>query len=215
MKTDKKDIDIIKNVDNYYSQKMAIYGSCPKGVDWNGEISQIIRFKQLLRVISNLNTYFTLNDLGCGYGSLLEYLSSLSPEFQYTGIDISSVMIEAAKHKFSNFYNPKIGYTFEVGNVLTFAEYTVASGIFNVKQETNEQIWMEYTLDIIRDMNKFSTKGFSFNILTKYSDIDYMKPYLFYADPCFFFDFCKKNFSKNVALLHDYNLYEFTIGVIK
>ena len=38
-----------------------------------------------------------------------------------------------------------------------------------------------------------------------------MKDYLFYADPCQLFDYCKQNFSKQVALLHDYRLYEFTI----
>ena len=31
----------------------------------------------------------------------------------------------------------------------------------------------------------------------------------------FFFDFCKRNFSRNVALLHDYGLYDFTIIVRK
>ena len=40
-----------------------------------------------------------------------------------------------------------------------------------------------------------------------------MKDYLFYADPCELFDFCKTRFSQNVALLHDYGLYEFTILV--
>ena len=56
---------------------------------------------------------------------------------------------------------------------------------------------------------------FSFNILTKYSEKNYMQDHLYYADPLFFFDYCKQNFSKNVSLIHDYNLYEFTILVKK
>jgi hypothetical protein len=52
-------------------------------------------------------------------------------------------------------------------------------------------------------------------VLTKYSDKEYMKEYLYYADPLYLFDYCKKHFSKNVALLHDYNLYEFSIIVRK
>ena len=53
--------------------------------------------------------------------------------------------------------------------------------------------------------------------LTKYSDADRMTecPDLFYGDPLLFFDFCKRNFSRNVALLHDYGLYDFTILVRK
>jgi hypothetical protein len=50
-------------------------------------------------------------------------------------------------------------------------------------------------------------------MLTKYSDADRMRGDLYYGDPAFFFDHCKRSFSRNVALLHDYGLYEFTILV--
>ena len=40
-----------------------------------------------------------------------------------------------------------------------------------------------------------------------------MRADLFYGDPTFFFDHCKRKYSRNVALLHDYDLYEFTIIV--
>ena len=42
-----------------------------------------------------------------------------------------------------------------------------------------------------------------------------MRPDLYYADPCELFDRCKRRYSRNVALLHDYDLYEFTILVRK
>jgi hypothetical protein len=64
-------------------------------------------------------------------------------------------------------------------------------------------------------MNALSRKGFSVNFLTKYSDPERMRPDLYYADPCLIFDYCKTHFSKNVALLHDYNLYDFTVLVRK
>ena len=37
-----------------------------------------------------------------------------------------------------------------------------------------------------------------------------MRADLYYADPRAFFDLCKRHYSKQVALLHDYGLYEFT-----
>jgi hypothetical protein len=40
-----------------------------------------------------------------------------------------------------------------------------------------------------------------------------MRDDLYYADPCELFDHCKRQHSRNVALLHDYTLYEFTILV--
>jgi hypothetical protein len=64
-------------------------------------------------------------------------------------------------------------------------------------------------------MHEKSSKGFAFNALTKYSDEDKMQDYLFYSDPLYLFDYCKKHFSRNVALLHDYNQYDFTILVRK
>jgi len=66
-------------------------------------------------------------------------------------------------------------------------------------------------------MNSLCSKGFSFNMLTGYSDADRMaqRPDLYFGDPLFYFDYCKRNFSRNVALLHDYGLYDFTVLVRK
>ena len=47
------------------------------------------------------------------------------------------------------------------------------------------------------------------------SDKKFMQDNLYYADPLFIFDFCKRNFAKNISLIHDYDLYEFTILVTK
>ena len=46
-------------------------------------------------------------------------------------------------------------------------------------------------------------------------DPERMVSRLHYADPLELFDYCKRNFSAAVALLHDYGLYEFTIIVRK
>ena len=94
-------------------------------------------------------------------------------------------------------------------------DFVIASGIFNVRLENTQEDWLIYVLETLQKLNSHSTKGFSFNVLTKYSDKEFMKDYLYYADPLFLFDYCKSNFSKNVALLHDYNLYEFTLIVRK
>ena len=61
---------ILKEVSDYYSEKLAEHGNTPKGVDWNGEESQVLRFEQLTKVIHQ-GTVFSVNDYGCGYGALL------------------------------------------------------------------------------------------------------------------------------------------------
>ena len=50
---------------------------------------------------------------------------------------------------------------------------------------------------------------------THYSDVEYLKDYLHYADSLFIFDHCKKKFTKYVVLKHDYPLYEFSISIKK
>jgi hypothetical protein len=98
---------------------------------------------------------------------------------------------------------------------LKSSDYTLASGIFNVKQNSSKDIWTKYILDELAKINRTCTRGFAFNMLTIYSEIEKMRRDLYYGDPLFFFDYCKKNFSKYVSLLHDYPLYEFTLIVKK
>jgi hypothetical protein len=91
------------------------------------------------------------------------------------------------------------------------AAYTVASGIFNVKLDVPSEDWREYVLDTLESLARLSTRGFAFNMLTSYSDADKMRADLYYGDPAYYFDHVKHRHSRNVALLHDYGLYEFTI----
>jgi hypothetical protein len=91
------------------------------------------------------------------------------------------------------------------------ADYTVASGIFNVKLDVDPEAWRDYVLETVAVIAGLSRRGFAFNMLTSYSDPERMRPDLYYGDPTFFFDHVKRGYARNVALLHDYGLYEFTI----
>ena len=93
---EKDGIDLLADVAAYYASKLAEYGSTPRGVDWNGEESQILRFEQLTKVIREPKG-FSLNDLGCGYGALFDYLQAKYQDFVYTGCDVSREMIHAAR----------------------------------------------------------------------------------------------------------------------
>lgn len=201
----------LHSVEAYYSQTLAQHGATAKGVDWNGPESQHLRFQQLSKILA-LNVPFSINDIGCGYGALYDYLRRDYADFQYCGVDISSAMIEAARARHDG--DPKVVFhhSTEAPHV---CDYSVASGIFSVCLETPHEQWRQYIKKVISHLNASSDKGFAFNCLTSYSDTDKMKPHLYYADPCELFDFCKRNFSQHVALLHDYGLYEFTILVRK
>jgi SAM-dependent methyltransferase len=203
--------NIINKVDKYYTDKIREHGATSKGVDWNGQASQFLRFNQLSKVIEEWKDFSVL-DYGCGFGSFISFLKENDyTDYEYIGFDISTEMLKEARSKFAL---ANMSFVQDINEVKT-VEYTIASGIFNVKLDTNEDDWESYIEETLKTINQKSSKGFSFNILTSFSDIEYMRPHLFYADPMKYFKFCKDNFSRNVALLHDYELYEFTIIVRK
>lgn len=204
--------EIYKNIGEYYSEKISTYGVTPEGVDWNGEASQYLRFVQLLKIAQK--DQFSLGDLGCGYGKLFEFLNQRYKGVNYYGYDLSSEMIAEAIKLYGEESNAFF-FHIDILDNIDCVDYMVASGIFNVKMQHCEADWLSYILQTLEKMNEKSREGFSFNILTKYSDKEYMKDNLYYADPMFLFDYCKRNFSRNVSILHDYDLYEFTILVRK
>lgn len=81
-------------------------------------------------------------------------------------------------------------------NKVKVADYSIASGIFNVKMKYSKKQWLAYILDTLKEMNLKSKKRFSFNLLSKYSDKHYMKENLFYASPLFFLIIVSVNFQK-------------------
>lgn len=198
-------------VASYYSAKISEYGETPQGVDWNGAAGQNLRFAQLIRIIDP-NCHFSLIDIGCGYGALLDFLNMNFNNFSYLGLDISKEMISSASSRAQG--NERAG--FRTGELQgESADYVIASGIFNVRLKQSDLSWRQHIGNTLEAMNRASVKGFAFNCLTSYSDSEKMRDYLFYADCLDLFDLCKRKFSKNVALLHDYDLYEFTILVKK
>jgi len=203
----------IDDTNRYFSEKLRIYGTTPAGVDWNSEYSQKLRFEQFIKMVFPNDHSFSICDFGCGYGAFFDYLLKSYPEIKYTGFDINTDMINAAKSIHQN-DGAKSQWNTVLEKGIQF-DYMVASGVFNLKLNVEEDVWIQHIMKSLKTIHLNSQKAFAFNVLTSYSDRDKMKDYLFYADPCFWFDFCKREFSKNVALLHDYDLYEFTLIVRK
>lgn len=205
---------ISKELREYYADCGAEQ-SCAVQVGWKRDRAQIIRFAQLIKVIENRADHFSINDLGCGLGDFSEYLAyQRLQSFSYTGYDVSDRMIKSARELYGQNKNRKL-LRIDDSTEMELCDYTVASGVLNLKFTIAKDEWLRYVLETIAVMHAKSDKGFAFNALTKYADKEFMKPELYYADPCVLFDYCKRNFSKNVALLHDYREYDFTIIVRK
>jgi hypothetical protein len=143
---------------------------------------------------------------------MYDYLRGLGHRLRYVGYDIAEPMVEKGREMHPG--DPNCVFAARIEDVPVL-DYAVVSGTFNMKLDADHDVWTKIVIESLEQMNACAAKGLAFNMLTKYSDADKMRPDLYYADPLFFFDFCKRNFSRNVALLHDYELYDFTILVRK
>lgn len=202
-----------RKLGEYFSGKLNQFGATPQGVDYNGPESQALRFEQLVKVIDPSKP-FSVIDYGCGYGAMFDFLHDKGWEFEYYGVDLIEKMVHAGREAHKG--HPNAHFTTREED-LPRAEYLLAGAIFNIKLDETYAAWQGFVVRTLSHMNTLCSKGFSFNMLTKYSDADRMtqRPDLFFGDPVFYFDFCKRNFSRDVALLHDYGLYDFTILVRK
>ena len=201
----------LNKVKNYFADKLEVHGATHRGVDYNSTEAQRARFFQLIRVMDS-SVKYSLLDFGSGYGGMYDYLLQLGHTLHYVGYDIAEPMILKGRELHPN--NPDCWFTNNIEEV-PVVDYAVVSGTFNMKLDADHDTWTKIVIEAINQMAAHASKGIAFNMLTKYSDADKMRPDLYYGDPCFFFDYCKRNFSRNVALLHDYNLYDFTIIVRK
>lgn len=190
----------------YYAEKLQNHGPVPQGVDWNSAEGQTLRFEQLCKVLP-ADAPCSVLDFGCGYGALYPFLKAHYPRVHYSGYDASAGMISEARRLY-----PDAAWYAHL-NDFQPADYAIASGVFNVKQHTDEESWAAYIQHELLSIKSLTTKGLAFNILTAYADAQRKRPDLYYADPGLWFGFCKQQLGPRVALLHDYPLYEFTLIV--
>jgi SAM-dependent methyltransferase len=203
---------VLQPIADYYAGKVNLHGATPRGVDWNGAVSQLLRFDTLLQVLPPGQSPVSLDDYGCGYGALLDHLRSRGHAgVDYLGLDVAAPMIAQAQVR-----HPADAGRFHLGvRSLRRADFAVASGIFNVRLGAATSEWEAHVTNTLDAMHAGTIRGFAFNCLTSYSDPPKRQDHLYYGDPSFYFDLCKRRYARNVALLHDYGLYEFTLLVRK
>ena len=194
-----------------YTQGLQEHGTSSKSVGWRDPQSHRLRLEKLAELFDGAAPDpVTVADLGCGYGAFFEFLLETAvPLRSFTGYDISTEMLNKAQERISS----ERARFVQAPEIREPVDYSVVCGTYNVRLERSEDDWKSYILNSLDNLNAFSGRGFAFNLLSTY--VDYKEDHLYYGDPLFFFDHCKKRYSKQVALLHDYPLYEWTIIVRK
>jgi SAM-dependent methyltransferase len=202
--------ELYRDIDQYYSQKIKTYGATPLGVAWPCMPTQELRFVQLLRVCDS-GTSFSLNDLGCGYGALLAFLAKRHrrKKVDYLGLDLSAEMIAEARRLWGKHRSAE----FLVANASPrVADYSVASGIFNVKLNQTEALWTHFVETTLNAMRAASRRGFAVNFLAPLAQEE-VQAELYRTPPGIWQSYCEKTFHAQVEVLDGYGMREFTLLV--
>jgi len=210
-----------EKIASYFEGLFGKHGDSYLSLDWNSKASQELRYAVFMEMIGYADKIKDISvlDVGCGLGHFYDYLKNngLIGEFgiRYSGIDISEVLIDAARKK-------KHGIDFKVVDLLQDRydekhDYVMASGIFNIRMECLES-HKECALRTISRMFNLARVGMAVNFICR--DMAYgtdddpeASKYVYYS-PEEMIAFCK-TLSKKYILRHDYHPGDFTVYLFK
>ena len=200
---------LLAEVGQYYSRKIGTFGATPLGVDWSCVPTQQMRFVHLLK-LCNFDAPITLNDVGCGYGALLAFLAKRfrGKAVNYLGIDLSPAMIAHAQV----LWRKRQDTAFAVASISPrTADYSIASGIFNVKLTQPVDLWEHFVAKTLADMHATSRRGFAVNFLAPSSAQTPAIPELYSAHPDVWRQHCEQAFNSRVEIIAGYGMREYTL----
>jgi SAM-dependent methyltransferase len=176
-----------------YRDTFQKYGDAPEAVQLSRE-GQQFRFRKLME-IGDLRNRRVL-DFCCGIGDLYPVLIEQFGQVDYTGIDIVPEMIHHAAPKY-----PRARFLCRdlstEGLEETF-DYVLISGPFNNAMPDADG----FLCELVTLAFKYCTRGLAFNFIS--SHVNFRDPEMAYHDPAQVLDFCIRNLTRKVVLLHHY-----------
>ena len=196
---------ITRAMQDHYGKTFDDHGCTSEGVDWGvHEDRALLRHERMGDLIEQRPC--SILDVGCGYGAFLDYLGNEGIDF--TGIDVVSNMIDAAKGRHPN-------AAFICGNFLehdfgnqTF-DYVVCNGIFTQKFDVSDEEMNTFTQSIVKKMFSLADIGIVFNMMTSF--VNFRADNLFYKNPTETIDWVMNNLTWRVKLNQAYPLYEYMV----
>lgn len=185
------------------------------GVDWASEAGQRIRFVQLLRIVRDWSRPLSLHDFGCGYGAMLDHLAQWHREasVRYVGTDVSAEMIRHARGLQRRRGLPDATEFVVAGPTLPVVDYSVASGVFNVRMSYPVSTWEHHVACTLEALSAASARGLAVNFMSP--DALQLRPAAaehLYA-PCAtrWVAYARNVLRRQVRLLSGYGLPEYTL----
>ena len=201
---------LLKDISKVFSHRIRTFGDVPAGVLWKNSESQKLRFEVLAGILDDLppSAPVTINDFGCGYGAMYDFLRDLPSmaKITYSGYDISKEMVNTASQR----NNDRRATFIEASKIDTPADFTFVSGTFNLNLDVDDGPWNTYVKSTLKQLWVMSDKGLAFNMLDKNHPDQEIG--LFYANAEEYIDFCR-TLSPDVTIIDNYPLDEWTIFI--
>jgi len=195
----------------YYTQKVQAFGCTPLGADWTCIATQEIRFVQLLK-LCDFTAAFSIDDLGCGYGAMAHFLHRRhgACAIDYLGIDLSAAMIWRARQHCRGL----AGVRFVKGSRSPrVADYAVASGIFNVRQDEPRDRWDAFIRITLQQLAASSRLGFAVNFVAPPANGQRIAPGLYTTPPEPWVAYCADQIGADAQVVEGYGMQEFSLLV--
>jgi SAM-dependent methyltransferase len=202
---------ISSDLEKHYTATFEKHGATSRGVDWGPEEQCKLRYDKMLEAIPAHERVsgkrFQVLDVGCGYGGLLSHAEASGLKLDYTGVDISSRLIEKGRE-----LHP--GAQWVLGDVLrmpdtTQYDYVVCNGILTQKLKATHLEMNAYAHALIPKLFSLAGKCVAFNIMS--TMVNFQAENLYYRSPAEILSFCLNQITRKVRLDHAYPLYEYTV----
>lgn len=190
---------------SFYDGRVQQHGISYQACDWGRRESQMLRFTIMLESLRQ--TPRRVLDVGCGLADFADVLGEAFPTAHYTGVDISSGMVEAARG-----HRPDLDI--RCADILdgdlagAGFDLVVASGIFS--RLTGDA--MPTMKRLLARMFEMTSETLVFTSLSSWSGGREEED--FYADPLQVLDYCR-SLSPLLSLRHDYLPHDFTLALHK
>lgn len=205
--------EISARLEQHYDMTFRTRGATSDGVDWGPDETKLERRYALMLEVAarTAKTDWSILDVGCGFGGLLEFLRRRGVNPAYTGVEISQSMIDWAQANIA-------GARFIQGDFLQWEteetfDFVICNGILTQKLDTPALEMDAYASNLIKKMFRQCNVGIAFNIMTTKSN--FYSNNLYYRNPGEVMSWCLSEITPYVKIDHTYPYYEFTTYLYK
>ena len=190
------------------------HGAKPRALGWPTNVSLVTHYDVMLDIARHETGRFSLLDLGCGTGLLLDYLQARTdlPPIDYKGIDVSPIIIDAARRQW-----PK--HEFEVRDILAdplpaaSVDYTIADGVCTTRAELSYDEMEAFAKALTAAAWRSTRKALAINFMSTH--VDWTRDDLFHWPIDAAVAHCKRELSRHVVIRADYGAGEYTLQVYR